>query len=133
MAVYNAIQWVPSLECFTEPFEALGDLNRTECALCTLDGGYSVCMLICCGLIAVVLLLQSGDTALHLACFHGYLDIAKLLVKHGANLHIVNKVSSSGAEHRTLQALYVTCTPSFSFFGPPLTTSLGWKDSPPSS
>ena len=49
----------------------------------------------------VSLLLQSGDTALHLACFHGYLDIAKLLVEHGANLHIVNKVSSACAALQT--------------------------------
>ena len=55
--------------------------------------------------LCVTLLLQSGNTALHLACFHGYLDIAKLLVKHGANLHTVNKVSSTDAQHGSLQAL----------------------------
>ena len=70
-----------------------------------------VCMYVCYAALQFVsLLLQSGDTALHLACFHGYLDIAKLLVKHGANLHIVNKVSQSlQTEHRTVQFLGHTC------------------------
>ena len=79
------------------------DMNAT--ALC-IDCGCCVCAdMLPLHCLCVTLLLQSGDTALHLACFHGYLDIAKLLVKHGANLHTVNKVRSTDAQHGSLQTL----------------------------
>ena len=33
----------------------------------------------------------SGNTALHMACANGHLDIVKLLLKHGANPNALNK------------------------------------------
>ena len=37
--------------------------------------------------------LQYGDTALILAARWGYTDVVKILVEHGADIHIKNKVS----------------------------------------
>ena len=37
--------------------------------------------------------LQHGNTALIMAASKGHTDIVKILVEHGADIHIINKVS----------------------------------------
>ena len=49
-----------------------------------------------------MLLLQDGNTALHLACVFGYTEVVQYLLTNGANLSATNKVS-----HKTIFLLFV--------------------------
>ena len=46
-----------------------------------------------------LLYMQFGDTALHTAAWNGRVEVVELLVRHGANVHSVNKVSYSSPMH----------------------------------
>ena len=49
-----------------------------------------------------MLLLQNGQTALHLACAYGYTEVVQYLLTNGANLSATNKVN-----HKTIFLLIV--------------------------
>ena len=49
-----------------------------------------------------MLLLQSGSTALHIACLKGKTEVVQYLLTHGANLSATNKVN-----HKTIFVLIV--------------------------
>ena len=40
-----------------------------------------------------MLLLQYGNTALHLACYNGYTEIVEILLMNNADISATNKVS----------------------------------------
>ena len=41
----------------------------------------------------MLLLIQDEDTALHLSSKSGHVDIVNVLLSHGADIHVKNKVS----------------------------------------
>ena len=41
-----------------------------------------------------VIFLQSGSTSLHVAGQHGHVQVVKMLIRSGADVNVVNKVSS---------------------------------------
>ena len=47
------------------------------------------CLIVC---VALSLHLQMGDTALHLACTRGYIDIARVLILKGASIDQIDEV-----------------------------------------
>ena len=61
-------------------------VNTYVCTCCNLTVCYK--MLLC-----YVLLLQSGWTALHFACYYGEIEIVNLLLKNNVDISVTNKVN----------------------------------------
>ena len=84
--------------------------------------------------------LQDGETALHVACFHGHDSVVKLLIDAHADLGIAKKVSkpkrmafrTAGIPMRHIEALCNACTDRYASYGNnSLHSSFSLTTSPP--
>ena len=46
-------------------------------------------------LILLIIFLQDGFTSLHFACQNGHSRVVSMLLEHGADLHLTNRVSAA--------------------------------------